>query len=290
MSQALKHFFIPHAGNNYIPHILHTKRAVFYGLVFLTLKSIVFIFTLLLPTAAFFSPEIVAAEQTKIIRLTNAFRAQKGLGRLTEVSPLENSARLRAIDMASYQYFDHEGPYHRPLDYFMAQAGYDYQIAGENLSMGLFVAEDVFRAWKNSPTHYANLIDPDYADIGFGIQAGVYQGQTVAYAALHFGNQGAAPKIGLNTTTIASADIATTTAPTIVRLPITPVLKYHQAREVFSSSMLIFPIFQAILFAALIIFTVALFLFVFIEIRRQHYHIIVQTLSIIGLLATLIVV
>jgi len=39
-----------------------------------------------------------------------------------------------------------------------------YESFGENLSMGFFWMKDIAPAWKNSPTHYANIIDSRYVD------------------------------------------------------------------------------------------------------------------------------
>jgi hypothetical protein len=53
MRQALKKYFIPHADNDYHPHILHGKRAIFYSAFFVSLKIILFIFALALPSTVF---------------------------------------------------------------------------------------------------------------------------------------------------------------------------------------------------------------------------------------------
>jgi len=57
MKRALKKYFIPHEENNYHPHILHTKRAVFYGAVSLVLKMVVVLFVLALPARVFVLPD-----------------------------------------------------------------------------------------------------------------------------------------------------------------------------------------------------------------------------------------
>ena len=77
MKQTLKKYFIPHAGNGYHPHFLHTKRALFYSVFFLLIKASLFFFVLLLPAQVFVLPDVLAEEQRQIITLTNAIRVSR---------------------------------------------------------------------------------------------------------------------------------------------------------------------------------------------------------------------
>ncbi len=214
MSETLKKYFIPHEGNNYKPHALHTKRAVFYSGVFLAMKAIVFVFALLLPTEAFLIPDVLNAQAAAIVKLTNSVRLQKGLPAIVVVKPLMNSSDAKAKDMAINNYFSHTSPQNRSLAYFLNQAGYPYKVAGENLAMGFSDAESVVNAWIKSPTHYSNLTDKDFSQIGVGVEAGYYNGQPTVFVAQHFGTPrtGAdvAPFTGFDTTT-------TTTVPAAVQ-------------------------------------------------------------------------
>lgn len=187
MKHHLHNFFIPHEGNNYHPHILHTKRAVLYSGVFVMMKVIVFAFVLLLPLRAFVMPDVLAEEQKNIIDLTNDLREQKGIPLLDREKKLYTSSQLKADDMVARDYFDHVSPDGQGLAYFLGQAGYEYRVAGENLGMGFFQASDLVQAWINSPTHYANLIDTDYDEIGIGLAMGEYEGMPTVYVAQHFG-------------------------------------------------------------------------------------------------------
>jgi uncharacterized protein YkwD len=40
---------------------------------------------------------------------------------------------------------------------------------GENIAAGFSTAQDVFNAWKNSPGHNANMLDPSFKAIGIGL-------------------------------------------------------------------------------------------------------------------------
>lgn len=187
MKQKLKKFFIPHEENNYHPHILHAKRAVFYGSVFLSMKLIVVLFVLFLPVEVFMLPDVLKQEQLEIMALINDLRGEQNLNVMVAHNKLNMSSYAKANDMASHEYFSHVSPDGRGLDYFLKQSGYDYKVAGENLAMGFSSAKDVVEAWIKSPTHYANLIDSQYEDFGIGLETGGYKGRQTVYVAAHFG-------------------------------------------------------------------------------------------------------
>jgi hypothetical protein len=193
MSLTFRHYFIPHEANNYHPHILHTKRVVLYGALGLAAKFIVAFFVLALPLSAYMAPDMLKAHADKIITLVNELRVKKGERALSVPSALALSSRQKAEDMARYQYFGHSGPDGRTVVAWVADAGYDYEFAGENLAIGFSAPEDVVRAWKESPTHYANLVDVDFKDVGVGIQNGEYEGVQTEYIAMHFGGPRSIP-------------------------------------------------------------------------------------------------
>jgi len=185
--QTLKRYFIPHRANNYHPHILHTKRAVFYSLFFVLVKAATVGFALLAPVAVLTAPDVLAEQSKRIVELTNAARKERGLPALARVAPLNRSADLRAEDMSGHSYFSHESPDGHGLEYFLGRTGYSYAVAGENLAMGFSDAESVVRAWKKSATHYENIVDRDFVEFGVGMEAGVYEGRPTVYVAQHFG-------------------------------------------------------------------------------------------------------
>ncbi len=186
MKKTLKKYFIPHAENNFHPHILHTKRAVFYGLVFLVCKAIIVFFALSLPTSVFTAPDILSQEAKKIAVLTNELRTQKSIGLLSNNSKLAIAATAKATDMVRKSYFSHTSPSGQTVADFVAKSGYHYVVVGENLAIGFATAEDIMAAWENSPTHYANLVDKDYLDLGVSLEVGDYKGQTSVFAVQHF--------------------------------------------------------------------------------------------------------
>src|SRR3989338_5845426 len=187
MVPTLKKYFIPHEHNNYHPHALHTKRAVFYGCVGIASKAIVVLSITMFPLSAFMAPDVLSVQAQNIIALANDVREQKNLAPYTVVPALTRSSKNKANDMATLQYFSHTNKNGRTITSWITEAGYDYEVAGENLAMGFHTAEDIIAAWTKSPTHYANLIDTEFKDFGIGIASGTYGDVPTIYVAQHFG-------------------------------------------------------------------------------------------------------
>lgn len=95
------------------------------------------------------------------------------------LAPLETSDLLtdaalnKSRHMILNNYFEHYAYGLTPWS-FIINSGYDYAIAGENLAMGFSSAEGVVDAWMDSPSHRANLLNPDYQDIGVGVVKGEF--------------------------------------------------------------------------------------------------------------------
>lgn len=315
MKKAIKKYFIPHAGNNYHPHILHPKRAVFYGLLFLAMKAITVLCIVLIPLPALMSPDILEEQKQQIIALTNNLRHQNGASPLETNSKLFKSSDLKALDMAQNQYFSHTSPENHQLAYYLGQAGYKYKVAGENLAMGFTSAQGVLDAWEKSPAHYQNLVDSDYKEFGVSLEDGYYNNIPTVYIVQHFGTPkpvlaqtpGSIPtiqtvlseKIGsqIQTATTTSAvsseveaTVATTTVTIVGNLSPSIAQKYvlSQKNPQPLASINIFSSYVYIGF--IIFFSIALLLSIFIEIKKQHPHIIVQTLGLVGMLVVLLVI
>lgn len=183
----IKDFFIPNERNNYRPHALRPKRLLFYGFSAFITKIIVFTVVVSFPLSAWLSPNILYEEGRKIINLTNQVRINLGLKNLNENQKLNDSAMNKAQDMLINQYFAHTSPSGQKLSNWLSKSNYNYKFAGENLAIGFDTAEGVIEAWKQSPTHYSNIIDPDFTEIGVGVISGQYSGYDTILIAQHFG-------------------------------------------------------------------------------------------------------
>ena len=108
---------------------------------------------------------------------TNDQRTANGLGALALNSMLSNAAQAKAQDMMTNDYWAHVSPTGVTPWYWITNAGYSYQTAGENLAYGFTSASDTITGWMNSPEHRANILNTTYKDVGFGIvNAPNYQG------------------------------------------------------------------------------------------------------------------
>lgn len=193
----LKDLFIPHQANNYQPHILHPKRLLFHGGVAVFIKIIVLVSLLSLPASAWLTPDVLKEESNKIVALTNNLRLELGINLLKENILLDQAAFNKAQDMMVNQYFAHMSPSKKNMLNWLRDVGYGNAAAGENLAMGFSSADDVVAAWIKSKTHYANLIDPDFKEIGVSMISGVFKDHDTTMVAQYF----ATPKIIVNAVT-----------------------------------------------------------------------------------------
>jgi len=104
----------------------------------------------------------------ELLQLTNTERQNAGLPALTLSSQLGQAAQNHAEDMATNNYFSHDGLNgSQPWDRAKA-AGYNYSYVGENIYAGLSTATAVIKGWMNSQGHRENILNPNYTEIGFG--------------------------------------------------------------------------------------------------------------------------
>lgn len=120
--------------------------------------------------------------EKRVLDLANVARASArtcGAQRFAATGPLAYNANLRAAaynhskDMAVNNYFSHTGrdgssPWDR-----MKAAGYtNYRAAGENIAAGQPTPEAVVDGWLKSPGHCANIMNPNFKELGVGYFAG----------------------------------------------------------------------------------------------------------------------
>jgi len=183
----LKNYFVPHDRNDHIPQVLKPKRLVFHIGAAVVMKALVFIFIVIFPLSAWMSPNFASQESKKIIAATNDLRAGLKLAPLAENPKLDQAAADKVSDMLLNQYFAHVSPMGIDLTSWIKKVNYGYEMAGENLAMGFNTAPEVMAAWEASPTHYINLTDPNFKDIGVSMGSGAYQGTDTSFVAQYFG-------------------------------------------------------------------------------------------------------
>lgn len=114
-----------------------------------------------------FTDEQAAALTKEIAILVNEARAEAGLKPLYVLPYLGEIAEIRAVE--SSEMFSHS---RRDGSSFASVIDTDevpYGLALENLAGGFGTAEETFNQWKNSPGHWANIMNPDITHMGIGV-------------------------------------------------------------------------------------------------------------------------
>ncbi|MEK9165471.1 MAG: CAP domain-containing protein [Patescibacteria group bacterium] len=182
----LRDLFIPHHGNDYTPKMLKPKRLLFHVFSVLAVKFIVIAFLFLYPLTAWLSPDLALTESKKIIELTNNLRGGVNLAPLIENQQLNQAAWEKVQDMLINQYFAHTSPFGMNLEHWLNKVNYKYSTAGENLAMGYSNVKEVVTAWEKSPTHYDNIVDKNFKDIGVAMTNGSFKNTDTAFTAQYF--------------------------------------------------------------------------------------------------------
>lgn len=184
MRKKIKDHFIPHAGNDYTPHMLQ-KTAMLGMLGLILLSFLVANFQALLWQG---SSWLVGTVLPSIVTdLTNHERNNLSLTSLRRSAVLDKAAQLKADDMAAGSYFSHTSPAGVTPWYWFEQAGYLFTYAGENLAVHFSDSDEVVEAWMKSPTHRANIVNDNYTEIGIGTARGVYEGYETVFVVQLFG-------------------------------------------------------------------------------------------------------
>src|SRR3989338_7619435 len=166
----LKHYFFPHQTNNYRAKTLHHDHLLFYIILLLFIQSFYTFFKKVNPDILGYATNIQIEE---ILELVNTERQKSGLTPLTRSGELDKAAVEKASDMFSKNYWAHISPTGTTPWEFITKSGYKYVYAGENLAKSFDNSRDVVEAWMKSPTHMANILKPEYSEIGIAVKDGI---------------------------------------------------------------------------------------------------------------------
>jgi uncharacterized protein YkwD len=110
--------------------------------------------------------------EAEVLERLNEVRAKEGLHPLRVDLSLLRAARDHTRDMIERDFFDHINPDGLAFwDRARAQ-GYPSSYIGENLAAGYLKAADAMAGWMESPGHRANILNPDFEEIGIGMLEG----------------------------------------------------------------------------------------------------------------------
>ncbi|MFH0948721.1 MAG: CAP domain-containing protein [Elusimicrobiota bacterium] len=294
LSEKIKLMIIPCQENNWRPKLLAGKFLAYFLVFLLFLKIFTF------PFLIYFQENIFFADITKsaIVNLINQKRGSLGFQLLKENPALDRAAMLKAQDMMQKGYFSHQSPEGISPWYWFSAAGYQYNIAGENLAIGFLDSAEVYKAWMDSPSHKANILNQNYQDTGIAVLKGDFNGKTTTVVVNLFGKMGtvfqksAVPQkqemtpeeknrnIEVSPQKTADAESLNVVAGESVQGGKTPVA--------FSLLNFIavnyYDLIQKIIYLSLVLVIVFLLINIFVRIDIQHPDLILKTLGFVALL------
>ena len=128
-------------------------------------KRVAFLFALVFLLS---SVSAYADLESDVIDLVNDERAAEGLGPLSYDANLTAAARGHSQDMGLNDYFDHIGLDGSTPGDRITEAGYSWNTYGETIAAGYATPAAVVAGWMASAGHRANILNPNFCDIGVG--------------------------------------------------------------------------------------------------------------------------
>jgi len=155
--------------NPELPEKIIKSKALFYcAVLVLALKIGLILVSVNFPYNIFFAD----ITKSSLENFANQTRQSAGLPVLVENQKLNQAAQMKAENMVSNNYFAHTSPTGLTPWFWFLQAKYNYKYAGENLAIGFYESEEVYNAWLNSPSHRANILNPNYKEVGTAVLKG----------------------------------------------------------------------------------------------------------------------
>lgn len=114
---------------------------------------------------------VMSTKEQAIVDLVNQQRTQAGLAPLQFSSKLVEAAQIHSTNMARLGRMEHTltGSVLPGLQDRAQHVGYNFSYLGENIAFNYPDGNSVMTAWMNSPGHRANILNPNFTEIGVGI-------------------------------------------------------------------------------------------------------------------------
>jgi hypothetical protein len=183
-SRQVKHALLPHKGNHYRPHLvrLHGITAVLILALLMQLG-----YGYLSAGRLEVLGRVSHISASELLTGTNEARKDASLPELVINDELSQAAFLKAKDMISNNYWAHTSPSGTSPWKWLADVGYNYDVAGENLAKNYPTADATVTAWMNSESHRANILNERYQDIGFAVVDGLLDGRDTTLVVAYYG-------------------------------------------------------------------------------------------------------
>lgn len=115
----------------------------------------------------------------QVLDLVNAERARQGCPPLQMEARLVRAAERQSREMARRDFFSHTDPDGITPGQRVRDAGYRFQMIGENIEAGSDTAESAVDEWMHSPGHRANILTCAYRETGIAVY-GLDDGQPLS--------------------------------------------------------------------------------------------------------------
>jgi uncharacterized protein YkwD len=120
--------------------------------------------------------------ESRTLSMHNNARTANGLPKLCVHRLLTRAARSHSQEMIDKDYFAHESfngetDKQRVERFGYTFSGFSFWKFGENIYWGSGTSgtpRSAFTWWMNSPGHRANILDPDFREVGIGVRKGEY--------------------------------------------------------------------------------------------------------------------
>ena len=181
-----RHFFVPHESNNFKARVLHHPMLILYLILLLTFQQSSLLAKRINSSILGYATNVTIE---RILELVNQERSKANLSALAVSPELSSAAQKKASDMFSKDYWAHVSPTGTTPWEFITTSGYKYVYAGENLGKSFDNSEDLVAAWMKSPTHRANILKPEYQELGLAVVNGKLVGEDTTLIVQEFGSR-----------------------------------------------------------------------------------------------------
>jgi uncharacterized protein YkwD len=121
------------------------------------------------------APSMAISWQEQMLSSVNALRSDSGLKPLKLCVVLNKSAQDFAREMATQNFYAHEGKDGSTPGQRIQRAGYKWRNSNtasgvaENIAAGQMSVKSVMRDWKKSTGHFKNMTNKNFTHVGFGM-------------------------------------------------------------------------------------------------------------------------
>lgn len=138
-------------------------------------------------------PDFSTASLARINQMRAAGADCGSSGRFAAAPPvtwnvlLTQAADGHSRDMAAQNYFLHTGLDGSSMSARVNATGYAWSSLGENIAAGYGSVNDVMQGWITSPGHCANLMNPNFTEVGMACAAGATKASYPTYWTMNLG-------------------------------------------------------------------------------------------------------